>query len=62
MSTYECTVKFGHLGAGHSWERSVRVRARDVLDAMRRAKRLPGAKKGRLSFSGASVSKVVLVA
>ena len=58
MYTYECLVKFGHMGAGQSLERSVRVKANSLLEAMRRAKRLPGAKKGR---SGPSVMRVSLV-
>jgi hypothetical protein len=61
MSTYDCLVRFGHMGAGRCWERHVRVQAFDVLDAMRRAKNLPGAKKGRERFSGASVLKVQAV-
>lgn len=47
MFTYECLVKFGHMGAGHSFERNVRIKANSVIDAMRQAKRLSGAKKGR---------------
>jgi hypothetical protein len=42
-------------------ERSVRLRAHNIVDAMRRAKRLPGVKKGRSSFGGASVMRVSLI-
>jgi hypothetical protein len=58
MSTFDCVIRFGHMGAGRALERHVRVQAMDVLDAMRRAKNLPGVKKGREHFSGASVLKV----
>lgn len=61
MSTFECIVKYGHFGAGHDLERAVRVRAFNIVDAMRRAKRLPGVKKGRLGSSGASVTRVSLI-
>jgi hypothetical protein len=61
MFLYECIVKMGHWGAGHSWERPVRVRADNALEAMRRAKNLPGVKKGQLHASGASVLSVTLV-
>jgi hypothetical protein len=46
MFLFECIVRMGHLGAGRSWERPVRVRADSALEAMRRAKNLPGVKKG----------------
>ncbi len=61
MFLYDCIVKMGHFGAGRGWERHVRVRANDPLEAMRRAKGLPGVKKGALRFSGASVLQVALV-
>ena len=58
MYTFDCIVKFGHMGAGQSLERSVRIRASSVLEAMRLAKRLPGVKKGR---SAPSVMRIALV-
>ena len=58
MSTFECLIRYGHMGAGRAFERMVRVQAYDVLDAMRRAKSLPGVKKGREQLSGASVLRV----
>jgi hypothetical protein len=58
MYTYECLIKFGHMGAGQSLERSVRIKANSPMEAMRRAKRLPGAKKGR---SGPAVMRVSLI-
>jgi hypothetical protein len=58
MSTFDCLVRFGHMGAGRAWERHVRIQAFDAVDAMRRAKSLPGVKKGRERFSGASVLRV----
>lgn len=61
MFTYECIVRMGHFGAGRSWERPVRVRADNALEAMRRAKNLPGVKKGHLQHSGASVLSVSLL-
>ena len=61
MFTYECTVKFGHMGAGNSFERNIRVRAHSIIEAMRRAKRMPGVKKGRNSLGGASVTRISMV-
>lgn len=61
MYTYDCLVKYGHLGAGHSLERMVRVRANSIVEAMRRAKRLPGVKKGRSAMGGASVTRISMV-
>lgn len=61
MHTFECIVKYGHMGAGKSFERSLRVRASDIFQAMRLAKSMPGVKKGGLRHSGASILKVSLV-
>jgi hypothetical protein len=61
MYTFECLLKYGHMGAGSSLERSVRVRADSILEAFRRAKRLPGVKKGRSSMGGAQVLRVAMV-
>jgi hypothetical protein len=58
MFTYECIVRMGHWGAGRSWERPVRVRAVNAVEALRRAKQLPGVKKGWLQHNGASVLSV----
>jgi hypothetical protein len=58
MYTFDCIVKFGHMGAGQSLERNVRVKASSVVEAMRLAKRMPGTKKGR---SGPSVLRVAMV-
>jgi DNA topoisomerase VI subunit B len=61
MLLFDCVVKMGHQGAGRSLERHVRVRADNALEAMRRAKVLPGVKKGYLQANGASVLSVSLV-
>ena len=61
MYTFECLLKFGHMGAGNDFERAVRVRADNILQAMQRAKRLPGVKKGRSGSSGANIMRVALV-
>ena len=61
MYTFDCLVKLGHYGAGRFLERHVRVRADNALEAMRRAKNLPGVKKGALRASGASVLSVAMV-
>jgi hypothetical protein len=58
MFTYECVIKFGHMGSGQSLERNVRIKANSIVQAMRLAKRVPGAKKGR---SGPSVMRVSVV-
>jgi hypothetical protein len=49
------------MGAGKSLERALRVKAWDILHAMRVAKSLPGVKKGARQCSGASVLRVSLV-
>ena len=61
MYTFECLVRMGHAGAGRSWDRLVRVRADNALEALRRAKGLPGVKKGHAQSSGSSVLSVALV-
>lgn len=61
MFLFECIVRMGHSGAGRSWERPVRVRADNALQALRRAKNLPGVKKGWLHSNGASVLSVQMV-
>ena len=61
MHIFECLMKYGHAGAGRSNERSVRVRADNIVQAMRRAKNLPGVKKGGLHNSGGSVIRIALV-
>lgn len=58
MYTYECVVKFGHMGSGHSLERNVRIKANSVIDAMRLAKRLPGTKKGK---SAPAIMRIAMV-
>jgi hypothetical protein len=61
MFLFECIVRMGHMGAGRSWERPVRVRADNALEAMRRAKNLPGVKKGHARAFGTSVLSVCQV-
>jgi UDP-N-acetylenolpyruvoylglucosamine reductase len=61
MYIFECLVRMGHAGAGRSWDRVVRVRADNALEAMRRAKGLPGVKKGHALTSGNSVLSVAMV-
>lgn len=61
MFLYECLVRVGHQGAGRSLDRLIRVRADNAIEALRRAKGLPGVKKGQLRCSGASVLSVALV-
>lgn len=61
MFLFDCIVCMGHQGAGRSIERHVRVRADNALEALRRAKILPGVKKGFQRDNGASVLSVALV-
>jgi hypothetical protein len=61
MYLFECIVRMGHQGAGRSLDRLVRVRADNAVDALRRAKFLPGVKKGQAQSGGASVLSVALV-
>ena len=61
MFLFECVVRMGHQGAGRSLERHVRVRADNALEAMRRAKVLPGVKKGFQRANGSSVLSVAMV-
>lgn len=55
---FRCIVKNGHAGSGQYIERSVMVRASSAVDAMDKAKRLRGVKKGRLMRNAASVLSV----
>ena len=43
---YRCLVKGGHVGSGKYVEKYVYIRARNVIEAMGRAKRARGVKKG----------------
>lgn len=61
MYTFECLVRMGHAGAGRSWDRLVRVRADSAMQALQRAKVLPGVKKGQARYSGSSVLSVAMV-
>ncbi len=61
MFLFDCVVRMGHQGSGRFLERHVRVRADNALQALRRAKTMPGVKKGALFGSGASVLSVALV-
>ena len=61
MHVFECILKMGHAGSGKNTEKAVRVRARDIVQAMRRAKSLPGVKKGGLWASGGSVMRVQML-
>jgi len=58
MFTFRCLVKNGHCGSGKYTERTVFVEARSTFDAMQKAKRLSGVKKGRLLRTGGSVLSV----
>ena len=61
MYTFECLLKYGHMGAGHDLEKAVRLRADSIIEAMRLAQRLPGVKKGKSSQGGAQVLRVAMV-
>ena len=58
LMLYRCLVKYGHAGSGHYTERSILVRASTALEAMDKAKRRKGVKKGRLMRTGGSVLSV----
>ncbi|MBI1785355.1 hypothetical protein HYR69_09450 [Candidatus Sumerlaeota bacterium] len=58
MLLYRCLVKNGHAGSGRYFERSVLVRAKSTVDALNKAKRLRGVKKGHLMRNGGSVLQV----
>ena len=45
--TFECVVKKGHTGAGRYGEETIRIYARDIIEAMSIAKKKGGVKKGR---------------
>jgi hypothetical protein len=55
VKLYRCIVKCGHAGSGKYTERSVYVRASNIMDAMAKAKNFRGVKKGNLFKTGASV-------
>ena len=58
MLLYRCLVKNGHCGSGRYRERSVFVRANSTVEALEKAKRLSGVKKGQHLRSGRSVLSV----
>ncbi len=55
---FRCIVKFGHAGSGKSVERPIYIRAHDIMEAMDRAKRYRGVKKGNMLRTGASVLRI----
>ena len=55
---FRCIVMNGHAGSGNHTERAIWVRARSTFEALRKAKRVRGVKKGHLLRSGASVLRV----
>lgn len=55
---YRCLVKQGHCGSGRYIERAILVNAKTTLEALDKAKRVGGVKKGRLLRTGASVLSV----
>jgi hypothetical protein len=55
---YKCIVKFGHAGSGKYVAKPIYIRAHDIAEAMDRAKRFRGVKKGNLFRSGASVLQI----
>jgi hypothetical protein len=61
MFLFDCIVRMGHQGAGRSIDRHVRVRADNALEALRRAKFLPGVKKGLQCANGSSVLSVMQI-
>jgi hypothetical protein len=58
MVTYRCVVKMGHSGCGKYHEKTIHVKARDILDALTKAKHWRGVKKGNLLNTGAAVLMV----
>ncbi len=55
---YRCIVKNGHVGSGNHVERSIWVRASSALDALVKAKKVRGVKKGRMQRTAGSVLSV----
>jgi tetratricopeptide (TPR) repeat protein len=55
MMTYECVVKKGHAGAGSYNESKIYVEARNILEAMEKAKQRGGVKKGKSYNAGQSI-------
>ena len=55
---YKCVVKFGHAGSGKYVDKSIYVRAHNIMEAMDLTKRYRGVKKGNLFRTGASVIRV----
>lgn len=58
MHIYRCLVKFGHAGSGKYVERQIYVKAHNIMEALDRAKRRRGVKKGNMFRNGASVLKI----
>ena len=55
---YKCLVKFGHTGSGKYVAKPIFVRAHSITEAMDRAKRFSGVKKGNLFRTGASILQI----
>jgi len=55
---YKCIVKFGHAGSGKYVAKPIFIRAHNITEAMDRAKRFGGVKKGSLFRNGGSVLQV----
>ena len=58
MYLYRCVVKFGHAGSGKYVEKPVYIRAHNITEAIDRAKRRRGVKKGNLFRTGGSILQV----
>jgi len=62
MKLFKCIMMTGHRGAGKSGEKVVFLRARSSNEAMYKAARFPGVKKGRRLMFGGSLLSLEMIA
>lgn len=57
MKYYMVTCHRGHCGTGHSTEIKFAIKARNLLEAMDKARRMPSVKHTRLAIYGKEISE-----
>ena len=57
MKFYKVQVTLGHLGVGYGLEAWLYIEAKNMMDAISRAKRFPGVKHGRLPKTAIEINK-----
>lgn len=57
MKFYMIVCHRGHCGVGHSTEIKFAIRAKNLLDAMDKARRMPSVKHTRMAICGKEISE-----